>query len=204
MKSLGQRIREERRKLNLTLDQVSQSTGLSKSFLSQIERTTAEPSISTIKKIARVFGISVYQLFMDETENSNFLGHLPSKETEADKKKDFVKDIKIVKANQRKRFILPSSNISHELITPDLNRQIEMLYIRLSPGDNTGREPVIDAIGEKCFLVLKGALEFRIKDNLYQLNMGDSIYFPADFPYSYRGIGNEFIEALCVLTPPWF
>jgi transcriptional regulator with XRE-family HTH domain len=204
MKTLGQKIREERRKLNLTLDQVSQSTGISKSFLSQIERTTAEPSISTIKKIARAFSISVYQLFMDETENSNFLGHLPSKETEADKKKDFVKDIKIVKANQRKRFILPSSNIAHELITPDLNRQIEILYIRLSPGDNTGREPVIDAIGEKCFLVLKGALEFRIKDNLYQLHMGDSIYFPADFPYSYRGIGNEFIEALCVLTPPWF
>ena len=204
MKSLGQKIREERRKLNLTLDQVSQSTGLSTSFLSQIERTTAEPSIGTIKKIAHVFSISVYQLFMDETENNNFLGHLPLKETEADKKNNFIKDIKIVKANQRKRFILPSSNIAYELVTPDLNRQIEMLYLRLSPGDNTGSEPIVDAIGEKCFLILKGALEFRIKDKIYKLYVGDSIYFPADFPYTCQGIGNELIEALVVLTPPWF
>jgi len=45
MKSLGQRIREERLKQNLTLEQLSQLTKLSKSFLSQIEREVVQPSI---------------------------------------------------------------------------------------------------------------------------------------------------------------
>ena len=47
---LGQRIREERQARQWTLEQFSEKTGLSKSFLSQIERGNTEPSITSLKK----------------------------------------------------------------------------------------------------------------------------------------------------------
>ena len=61
---LGQRIREERQARQWTLEQFSEKTGLSKSFLSQIERGNAEPSITSLKKIAAQFGYSVVNLFL--------------------------------------------------------------------------------------------------------------------------------------------
>jgi transcriptional regulator with XRE-family HTH domain len=63
MENLGERIRDERRRRRLTLEKLSQKTGLSKSFLSQVERGLAQPSVSSLKKIAFQFGISVVNLF---------------------------------------------------------------------------------------------------------------------------------------------
>jgi transcriptional regulator with XRE-family HTH domain len=204
MKSLGQRIREERRKQNLTLQQISNSTKLSMSFLSQIERDLAQPSVSTLKKIAHQFGISVVNLFMDENPNHNNLGHPPSKEEKSNNRPAFITDVKVVRANRRKSLALPGAKVLYNLITPDLNRQIEILFLKLSPGEHSGDEPMIDPPGEKCCLVLKGTLEFRVGEEVSQLQDGDSIYFPANIPHSWRGKGKETIEVILVLTPPSF
>lgn len=204
MENLGEKIREERRKRKLTLELLSQKTGLSKSFLSQIERGLAQPSVSSLKKIAQEFGISVVSLFANETNNRNILNLVPAFEARKQDGRSYVQDVKVVRRNRRKTFTLPGSKISYELITPDLNRQMEILFLRLSPGDSSGEEPILDPPGEKCFLVLKGSMEFRVGEEVYNLEEGDSIYHPAHIPHSWRGAGNEPIELIAILTPPWF
>lgn len=62
MESLGDAIRDERRKRKLTLERLSEKTNLSKSFLSQVERGLTQPSISSLKKIAQEFAINVVDL----------------------------------------------------------------------------------------------------------------------------------------------
>jgi len=47
-------------------------------------------------------------------------------------------------------------------------------------------------------------MEYRVGEEVYQLEAGDSIYHPAHIPHSWRGIGTEPIEVIAVLTPPWF
>ena len=204
MENLGQKIREERRKRNLTLEQLSQKTNLSKSFLSQIERSLAQPSVSSIKKIAQHFGISVVNLFMNETNNQNSFGHLPPIEKNRGNGAAYAEDVKLVRANRRKSLTLPGSSVSYDLLTPDLNRLLEVMYVRIGPNESSGDEPVIDPPGEKFGLVLKGTLEVRVKDDIYHLQSGDSIYFPSHVPHSWRGQGEEPIEVIWVLTPPWF
>ena len=204
METLGQGIREERRKRNLTLEQVSQKTNLSKIFLSQIERGLACPSVSSLKKIAHHFGISVVNLFMNGTNNQNSLGYLPPIENNGGNGIPCAQDVKVVRANRRKSLTLPGSKVSYDLLTPDLNRLLEVMHLRVSPSESSGDEPMIDAPGEKFGLVLKGILEIRVKDEFYKLQAGDSIYFPAHFPHSWRGGGNEPIEVIWVLTPPNF
>ncbi len=57
MEDLGQRIRERRRKKNPALEQFSPKS-LSKSFLNRIEKTLAQPSVSSSKGIVQCPGIS--------------------------------------------------------------------------------------------------------------------------------------------------
>ena len=82
MENLGSRIRDERQKRKLTLEVLSQKTELSKSFLSQIERGLAQPSISSLKRIAREFGMSVVDLFPSEIDLESPVGNPPSDQKE--------------------------------------------------------------------------------------------------------------------------
>ena len=201
MENLGSRIRDERRKRKFTLEVLSQKTELSRSFLSQIERSLAQPSISSLKKIAREFGMSVVGLFPSEVGLENHVGDIPSI------KKDgptYAEDVQAVRATRRKRLTLPGSYVSYDLLTPDLNRQVEVMSMRINPGDHSGEQPMIDLPGEKFGYVLKGTLESKVGDQVFQLAAGDSIYFPAHFPHSWRGLGEKPIEVLWVLTPPRF
>jgi len=201
MENLGSRIRDERRKRKLTLEILSQKTELSKSFLSQIERGLAQPSISSLKRIAREFGMSVVDLFPTESGMENQIGNLPPVKKNG---QTFVEEVLVVRANRRKRLTLPGSFVSYDLLTPDLNRQVEVMFMKISPGEHSGEEPMIDLPGEKFGYVLKGTLECKVGETIYHLAAGDSIYFPAHFPHSWRGLGEGAIEVIWVLTPPRF
>jgi transcriptional regulator with XRE-family HTH domain len=201
MENLGSRIRDERRKRKLTLEVLSQKTELSKSFLSQIERGLAQPSISSLKRISREFGISVVDLFPSESGPENHGGNLIPVRKNGH---SYVEEVLVVRANRRKRLTLPGSYVSYDLLTPDLDRQVEVMFMRINPGEHSGEEPMIDLPGEKFGYVLKGFLEAKVGEKVYGLAAGDSIYFPAHFPHSWRGLGADSIEVLWVLTPPRF
>jgi len=201
MENLGERIREERRRGKLTLEKLSQKTGLSKSFLSQVERGLAQPSVSSLKKIARELGISVVDFFAGETDQQNRFGFPPTVSKNGPK---YAEDFQVVRTNRRKSLTLPGSKVSYDLLTPDLNRQLEVMYMRIDPGEQSGEEPMVDLPGEKFGLVLKGTLEVRVGEEVQHIRAGDSIYFPAHFPHSWRGMGKEPIEVIWVLTPPRF
>ena len=63
MENLGDTIRDERRKRKLTLERLSEKTNLSKSLLGQVERGLTQPTISSLKKIARELTTNVGELF---------------------------------------------------------------------------------------------------------------------------------------------
>ncbi len=207
MQPIGRRIREERHKRNLTLGQLAESTDLSKSFLSQIERGLAQPSITSLKKIAQKFEISMVSLFGTDPSSDGF--HLagpagsPNGATNG-AGETYVQDVRVVRETQRKKLSLPGSHVVYEMLTPDLKRRMQILLLQLEPGDSTGEAPIVDPKGEKCLVLLKGCIEYRLGGETYTLHAGDSIYFPADLPQSWKGIGEEPIEAILVMTPPWF
>jgi len=203
METLGGKIRHRRQQRKLTLAQLSDKTGLSKSFLSQIERDLSQPSITSLKKIAIQLGISVVKLFTEGNNNGlweyrRYFGN----ELINDSK--YNKNIRIVTADRRKSVTLPGSQVTYELLTPDMNRQLEIMYLQISEGETSGDEPMIDPPGEKCGIVLQGTIEVRIGDEIYQLNEGTSICYPSDLPHWWRGIKGDPIKVIWVLTPPSF
>jgi hypothetical protein len=98
----------------------------------------------------------------------------------------------------------PSFPALFELLTPDLNRMIEMLYGIFEPGFTSGPEPIKDPPGEKCAFILKGCLEMKIGDTTLTLGEGDSVYYPGNAHVSMRVIGDEACHSILVVTPPTF
>ena len=60
--NLGSVLRRLRKNQGLTLVKVSSETGLSVSFLSDIERNKARPSLDSLEKLADFYGVGVDQL----------------------------------------------------------------------------------------------------------------------------------------------
>ncbi len=68
-KSFAEKIREERERMGLTLEQVGEKIGSTKSYAWELEnKPTTRPSAEKVFKLAEVFGVSAEYL-MDDTGN---------------------------------------------------------------------------------------------------------------------------------------
>ncbi|WP_312652496.1 helix-turn-helix transcriptional regulator [Proteiniclasticum sp.] len=67
MTSIGDNIRKYRRKKNLTQKQLGELLELFNTYLSDIENNRTNPSIKTLKKLAKAMEIS-YILLLEDTE----------------------------------------------------------------------------------------------------------------------------------------
>lgn len=63
----GQNIKQFRKQRNLTQKQLADQIEISRSYLSDIENGNKNPSIKTVKKLADSLGLSVTDLFNDDT-----------------------------------------------------------------------------------------------------------------------------------------
>ena len=205
LSNFGQKVRTKRRKQMMTLKQLAEKTRLSVSYLSEIERGLAQPSISSFKKIAQAMDFSLFNVSENQDSSNGYQGWLGSGEDRYVRPSRYPKGVKVVRAGQRKKIMYPNQpNNLHELLTPDLNRLLEVNYFQCDPGFDSGPDPIVDPPGEKFLFILKGSVEYRIGEEVVRLNKGDSVSYPGDVPVSFRVLSNETLEAIGVITPPNF
>ena len=68
---LGEQIRKQRKKKNLTLEQLAEKLDVSTTFIGQIERAKGIPSLETFVKIANVLEISTDSLLFGDLNNDS-------------------------------------------------------------------------------------------------------------------------------------
>lgn len=75
---LGQRIREERSKLNLTQEQLAEDIDISNSYMGQIERGERHLTLDTLIRLANRLGITIDYLLQDyiSMSDDNFINQL--------------------------------------------------------------------------------------------------------------------------------
>jgi mannose-6-phosphate isomerase-like protein (cupin superfamily) len=56
--------------------------------------------------------------------------------------------------------------------------------------------------GAEFLFVLAGTLVIRFQDEDYTLAIGDSVYFDASEPHSYRGMNADGARCIVITTPP--
>lgn len=191
---LGAKLKAIRRSKGVTLQQIADQTGLSKSFVSQIETGAANPSIASLKKITDVLGIPLAALFHagEEAEEAG----TPSEVAEPQG------EVRVVRRDRRKMLVEPGKMGRMYLLTPDLQRKLEVILGEEEPG-NADSEWYSHR-GEEFGLVLEGRYEVSVGDQVFVLEAGDSIYYPSHMPHKTRVLGDQPVRTIWVITPPSF
>jgi len=64
----GSKIRKLRKNKNMTIEELSEKSGFTASYISQVERNLIEPSLTALDKISKVLNVSPYY-FLDDSNN---------------------------------------------------------------------------------------------------------------------------------------
>lgn len=175
---IGQKIKERRLELKMNLRDLGEQTGLSASFLSQVENDLTEPSISSLQKIAASLKVPMFT-FLDGREHPE----------------------RVVRHDARKKLSFPNPHLQYELLTDDLSRQMAGFLIRLKSGESQHTQQLFKATEEMMY-VLEGELELQVGENRYFLAPGDSIYYEGSQLVKFSALGEKDLLALCMITPP--
>lgn len=192
---LGKKIRKKRLEKGMKLVNVAQKTGYSQSYISQIERGIINPSVVALQKIGDCFGVPTAFFFESE------------KESETVSEKNIVKfrndPVGIVRKDERRGILYPSSHITYQLLSPDLQGRMELLLINSPPGSSTGDESFIHE-GQECGVILQGTMEIWVNDVHYILKEGDSITLNSPDRHRWRNGGHDELVAVWCVSPPSF
>ncbi len=67
---IAKRIREERKRLNLTQEELAEKAGIHYKFLNRIERNVSRPSLEMIIKFSNVFDVPFLSLFIENKDKA--------------------------------------------------------------------------------------------------------------------------------------
>lgn len=177
---LGEKIRRKRNEIGMSMKELSEMIGLSPGFISQIEREIAEPSITSLRKIAEALDIPMFNFFIEESSAS-----------------------RVVRHNESQEVIFPNSNVTYKLLTPDLNRQMKTLLGTIEPGESLSDEPIA-YMGEEVIYILEGEMFISIGIDEYRLSQGDTVFYYANIPHRIINSGDIPLKFISTTTPPRF
>jgi transcriptional regulator with XRE-family HTH domain len=170
-------LKEAREKRGLSLDQLSELTGVSKSMLRQIETGKSSPTISTIWKIANGLRIS-------------FTALLRKPEIEAEVKSFRSGSILTAEGEQYRLY---------PLVPFEPHQSFETYYFEIDPGTTYCGEPHQGDIYEYVF-VTKGIIEITIEEKVFRIHEDEFLKFQASHPHQYRCIGKTMAAAIMQLS----
>ncbi|MGW1091431.1 cupin domain-containing protein [Streptomyces sp. NPDC002596] len=179
---IGQHLRRERLVQGFTLEALAEKTGLSRSYLSNVERDVNSPTINTLRTIVDALGTTLSQLFHAVDRERRVL-------TRPDQR------VELTRAGVE--------GVTYTLLNPDPVGRLEMMMLEVAPGASSGDSPHTHA-GEEVGLLLSGELDYWVDGVHYRLQPGDCVSFESSTPHRYHNPGK--VPAVCVWseTPPGF
>jgi transcriptional regulator with XRE-family HTH domain len=179
-KRIGERIKYLRLKKSMGLVELGRHTGLSASFLSQLETGRVVPTLRNLARIAMVFSKDL-SYFFDPEPQTLFRVHrrdervrLP--QTGADDPAYFFESL--------------------GYLVPD--RQLDPYFAEFLP-EKEGRSPrAHQHVGCEFLYLLSGSLDVRHGEMTHHVQAGDAIYFDANTIHSYLCTGKTPATAVIV------
>jgi transcriptional regulator with XRE-family HTH domain len=180
---VGERIKALREEKGLSLKDLADRTGFSTALLSQMENHLLSPSLGTLIKLARAFGVRVGD-FLGETEGEPFT---------------------IVRKDERRKISRFASKegvkygYSYESLGFDKkDRKMEPFIVTLEPATvKTSKTSVHE--GEEFIFVLEGEMEVILGNHTDVLYPGDSIYYDSTIPHRVQCHQDKITRILAVL-----
>ena len=173
---LGKKLMRLRKQKQLTLKNLANETGLTTTYISQVEKGEVMPPVAVILRLSRALEIDSSLLLTQEKKRAS------KKSAE-----DFQKR---------------TEDYSYETLTPEArHKHLKAFKVFVDP--KSEHKPVTyQHLGEEFQYVLKGKIEIMVGDNKNVLGPGDCLHFNSSIVHRLRNIGSEKAELLVVLYTP--
>lgn len=163
----------------MSLQELSERSGLSVALLSQIERNVSTPSLRSLKQVCEGLDMPIGWLFDGGEESTGV----------------------VLRAGSRRRLDFGPLKMVKELMSPDSVPEIQIMKIIIQPKGSSGAAPYNNPEGAKCGTVLSGRLGLHVNGRDYVLETGDSFAFRAQDMHRFWCIGDNAVEILWIVTP---
>jgi transcriptional regulator with XRE-family HTH domain len=174
---LGGRLRAARKSRGLTIEQVAARAGLTKSFVSRLERDGTSPSVASLVRLCGVLGIKVGSLF-DEAGSA------------------------LVRGGQAPQVNFGGHGVRDYLFTPTSEPRLQVIESHIEPGGGGGDEQYALASDIEFVYVVEGELGVQVGATDYRLQAGDGLTFLPTESHSWRNPSKKSSTvAVWVLSP---
>lgn len=167
--SFVQNLKKIRQEKKLSLQDLADLSGVSKSMLSKIEREEKNPTLQIASQIAEGLG-STLSAMLGETEQ---------------------KPVIVIKPNERIVYRDEVSGFERHLLSPAFTSKGVEFILNIIPlaGESAYFPPHKNGVKEYIF-VAQGRLRIELDENVYELERGESIYFEANLRHKFKNIGD--------------
>lgn len=178
--TVGERMRTIRKEKGLTLTEVADAAHCTASLISQVERSQANPSLSTLRNICRALDIPLFALFDDG-------------------KFEEVLNDGVVTLKEKRVIVDHDHNWRLSLLNPCNKRKFDLVLMEAEVGESSGEMNAHQ--GDEGIYVIQGAMEVVLDDQTFTVSQGDTIYFDSTKPHRWKSVGTEKLIAISAITP---
>jgi len=174
---IGARLRAARLAQRMTIEAVAEASGLTKGFVSRLERDAASPSVASLVTVCDVLGLRVGDLF-DPPSTA------------------------VVRAGEGRQISFGATDAVERLLTPGTQQVLEVIHAIIEGGGHGGADLYALQCDTEFAYVVAGCVEVVMEDRVVTLGPGDALTFPGRTPHTWRNASSaEPCEVLWVLSP---
>ncbi|WP_010293205.1 helix-turn-helix domain-containing protein [Clostridium senegalense] len=179
-KDIGNKIKELRSDKKMTLRELSEATGLSIGFLSQLERGLTSIATDSLMRIAEALDVDLNYFFTNPKRKHRVV--LKSYEKEVAK-------------------IDSSMFINYNLTTNPNDKALLPRLIEILPNNIEDNLTQYKHEGEEFIYVLEGVLTLYVDNEQYELYPGDTAHYSSQIMHNFANHTSKIVKILEVLTP---
>ncbi|KQX69785.1 helix-turn-helix domain-containing protein [Angustibacter sp. Root456] len=177
---LGARLRAARKAHGYTLEQLATAAGLTKGFLSRVERDETSLSVASLITICEVISINPGSLFS-------------------------APDVELVRRDSAPAINLGGTGVAEKLMTPRGQPRVQVVHTTAEPGATGGPDLYTINCEIEVAYVIKGTVDLVFADRRERLTAGDALTLRGNEPHTWENPStSRGAEIVWVLSPaPW-
>jgi transcriptional regulator with XRE-family HTH domain len=153
---VAHRIRQQRQKRNLTIEQLATASGVSRAMISRIERQEVSPTALLLGRLTNALGMTMSALFRDDAEGGP-----------------------LVLASKRPVWRDSETGYTRRNVLPE-SASLEIVDVMMPPGQSVTYENIIPLPIEQYVWVMSGALDMTVDGVVTRLEAGDCLAMRLD------------------------
>lgn len=174
-REIGRMMKQLRRSQKMTLKDTATRAGVSESFLSQVERGKASPSLATLLRIAAGLGEPLEYFFRGENPSG-----------------------KIVRSSSQRHLEHPGGWQDY-LLTPPSAEEVHLVHSVIEPGHGSGDELYVHDAKEEVIFIIEGSLQVVADGETHYLATGDTLVLNPREPHGFKNISARRCRSLWIM-----